>query len=91
MNAVVSDCWVYGQDVSRIFLIKIPKLKTIRALKKAIKDEKIESFCDMEADCLNLYFIPDSDNEPVEDRLEQIQLDTLKPLGLRTKISENFA
>jgi len=85
------DCWVYGQDVGRIFLVEIPEPKTVGALKNAIKNEQFQSFRDVEADRLDLYFIPDSDSEPVEDRLEKIQLDTLKRLGSRTKIPEDFA
>jgi len=89
MDAI--DCWVYGQDVGRIFLVEIPEPKTVGALKNAIKNANFQSFRDVEAARLDLYFIPDSDSEPVEDRLEQIQLDTLKRLRPRTKISENFA
>ena len=54
-HAITLQCWVIGNDPSRVFPVEIAKTKTIGALKKAIKDEKKPEFDQLVADILVLW------------------------------------
>ncbi|KAG6328972.1 hypothetical protein ID866_10116 [Astraeus odoratus] len=87
-------CWVYGTDVSRIFLVEISKTKTVAALRKAIRDEKPVVFGTVDANTLDIYpiaFDDDVDDERIEHALNMwnVRHETKKVKG-RTKLSKLF-
>ena len=49
------NCWVLGDDPTRIFTVEILETKYVSALKKAIKDEKSNAFQHIDADSLKLW------------------------------------
>ena len=49
------NCWVLGDDLQRVFSVKIAKSDTVGGLKKAIKKEKEPEFDDYAADRLDLW------------------------------------
>ena len=70
--AVVPDmtlnCWVRGQEIRRIFPVNISPSQTTGALKKVIKNDKLD-FRDIDADALDLYKVSLADDEGLEKAL----------------------
>ncbi|KAI9574356.1 hypothetical protein HD554DRAFT_1992315, partial [Boletus coccyginus] len=65
---------VCGSDIERIFEVKISKMRTVTTLKKAIKNEKLMAFHNMNADTLDLYKPRNPVGEPYKENLRQIIL-----------------
>jgi len=53
------NCFVLGGDPNRVFEIKIAPTESVSALKKAIKEEKKQTFRDVDADTLQLWKVSD--------------------------------
>ena len=47
------NCWVFGDDVSQVFPVKITNTESVGTLKKAIRDEKL-ALQHVDADSLTL-------------------------------------
>ncbi|KAF9236576.1 hypothetical protein BU15DRAFT_28414, partial [Melanogaster broomeanus] len=85
------DCWVHGEDVGKIFPVKISSTETVGELKKAIKNEKPVGFRDVDADDLDLYpFRPVDPDEDLENALKQWKLGCNARLGPRRRLSVCF-
>jgi hypothetical protein len=54
-NTLELNCWVLGDDPSRVFAVEIASSKTVSFLKETIKDKKKRVFDDIDADSLNLW------------------------------------
>jgi hypothetical protein len=54
-RSIELNCWVLGDETSRIFPVKISESKSVGALKKAIKGEKQHRFQSIDADALDLW------------------------------------
>jgi Crinkler effector protein N-terminal domain len=59
------NCWVLGDDVSKVFPIEIPSTKSVGILQKAIKNEKV-ALQHIDADSLTLWKV-----SIPQDRLQQ--------------------
>ena len=53
------NCWVLGDDSSRVFPVKIAAMESVGTLKKVIKDEKKPAFDHLTADSLDLWMVSD--------------------------------
>jgi len=51
------QCWVRGADPEKPFTVEIPTKATVNDLKKAIRNEKLVEFHDVDANDLDLYKI----------------------------------
>ncbi|KAF9242002.1 hypothetical protein BU15DRAFT_21037, partial [Melanogaster broomeanus] len=83
------DCWVHGEDVGKIFPVKISSTETVGELKKAIKNENPVGFHDVDPRDLDLYrFRFPAHDETLEDELKKWKLD--ERLGPRRRLSVCF-
>jgi hypothetical protein len=60
------NCWVLGDDASKVFPIKIAKTESVGTLKEAVKDKNSESFHNVDARSLTLWKV-----SIPKDRLQQ--------------------
>ena len=51
------NCWVLGEDSTRIFPVKVDRDENVGALKKAIKEEKKPTFDHITADSLDVWSV----------------------------------
>lgn len=49
------NCWLFGDELNRVFVVEIQKTKTVDALKKAIKGENQKTFRNLDALFLDLW------------------------------------
>jgi hypothetical protein len=61
------NCWVLGDDVSKVFPIEIPSTKSVGILQKAIKNEKKPELDHLAASSLTLWKV----SIPVNPHLRQ--------------------
>ncbi|KAF8326121.1 uncharacterized protein EI90DRAFT_2820492, partial [Cantharellus anzutake] len=61
------NCWVLGDDASRVFPVEISNAKPVGALKEAIKDKKKVTLQHVDADALTLWNV----SIPVDDGFEE--------------------
>jgi Crinkler effector protein N-terminal domain len=55
MSAVFDiNCWVIGEETSRVFPVKIPVTESVGTLRDAIKEKK-QAFRNIDADTLELW------------------------------------
>jgi hypothetical protein len=54
-NTLELNCWVLGDDPSRVFPVEIASSKTVGFLKEAIKDKMKPAFDHIAANSLNLW------------------------------------
>jgi hypothetical protein len=54
-NTLELNCWVLGDDLSRVFLLKITSLEMVGVLRKAIRDKKKHAFENIDANSLCLW------------------------------------
>ena len=55
MSILELNCWILGEDVNRVFPVKIQTTESVGALRKAIKEEKKPEFDHVPADSLKLW------------------------------------
>ena len=92
------NCWVRGEDSSRIFSVEIGRDKNVASLKEAIKEKKKAVFDNVDADSLVVWkvSIPTTDSDgqvDLEDKVKAMRLDgrnKLFPLKKLHKIFENL-
>jgi hypothetical protein len=58
-DVLEANYWVLGDDTECVFLVEIPRIKTVGALKKVIKDEKQQRLGDIGPDTLVLWKVSD--------------------------------
>jgi Crinkler effector protein N-terminal domain len=75
------NCWVLGEDSTRIFPVEIDRGKNVGALKKAIKEVKV-AFGPIDADSLVVWnvSIPIDEDANVEAQVKNLRLHEKKPL-----------
>jgi hypothetical protein len=79
------NCWVLGEDSTRIFPVKIDHNEDVGGLKKAIKEEKV-AFDRIDADSLEVWnvSIPINEDTNVEAQVKNLRLHEKKSLwGLK--------
>jgi hypothetical protein len=77
------NCFVQGEDASRVFTVEIPNSKLISALRDAIKDKNPASFHDVDARSLHLWDVSIPVDDDFEDKMRGIELkdeDELSPV-----------
>ena len=77
------NCLVLGDDLKKVFTVKIDKTENVSILKKLIKEEKASRLKHVDASDLELWSvsIPTDDNADVERLKKHINnLEPLKPL-----------
>ena len=74
MAVIQLNCFVFGDDPSRIFVIEIEDTKTVSALKEVIKDKKKPYFDRVPADSLDIYKVSIPIDAQLHDGLQDFQL-----------------
>jgi hypothetical protein len=76
------NCWVLGEDSTRIFPVEIDGAKNVGALKKAIKEEMKPTFDHITADSLDVWnvSIPIDEDANLEAQVKNLRLHEKKPL-----------
>ena len=82
MSLLLLNCWVLGEDSTRIFPVEIHPNKNVGGLKKAIKEEKKPAFDNITADSLEVWnvSIPIDEDANLEARVKDLRLHEKKPL-----------
>jgi hypothetical protein len=86
------NCLLLGDDPNRIFTIEIADIKTVIALRKAIKDEKKHAFQHIDADTLVLWKVSFPVNESLKENLGKlVDEESLSPVdGLSDVFPESL-
>jgi hypothetical protein len=76
------NCWVLGDDSTRIFPVKIDGNENVGSLKEAIKEKKKPAFDHITADSLDVWnvSIPIDGDTNIEARAKDLRLHEKKPL-----------
>ena len=76
------NCWVLGEDSTRIFPVKVDHDENVGALKKAIKEEKKPAFDHIIADSLEIWnvSIPIHEDTNLQAQVKDLRLHERKPL-----------
>jgi hypothetical protein len=76
------NCWVLGEDSTRIFPVKIDRDENVGALKKAIKQEMKPAFDPITANSLDVWnvSIPIDEDANLEAQVKNLRLHEKKPL-----------
>src|ERR1700733_5880108 len=76
------NCWILGEDSTRIFPVEIDRGKNVGALKKAIKEEKKVAFDRIDADSLDVWnvSIPIDGDMNLEAQVKDLRLHEKKSL-----------
>ena len=86
------NCWVLGEDSTRIFPVKIDHNEDVGGLKKAIKEEKKPAFDHITADSLEVWnvSIPINEDTNVEAQVKNLRLHEKKSLWGLKKLPRIF-
>jgi Crinkler effector protein N-terminal domain len=76
------NCWVLGEDSTRIFSVEIDRDKNVGGLKQAIKEKKVPAFDRIDADSLDVWnvSIPIGEDANLEAQVKNLRLHEKKPL-----------
>jgi hypothetical protein len=76
------NCWVLGEDSTRIFPVEIDHDENVGGLKKAIKEEMKPTFDHITANSLNVWSvsIPINEDTNLEAQVKGLRLHEKKPL-----------
>ena len=85
------NCYVRGDDQDRVFEVEIGENKSIASLKKAIKDEKSQTFRDVDVDSLVLWKGSVSFDRRLKQEVEKINFREEKPLQPGDVLSRVFS
>ena len=79
---LILNCWVLGEDSTRIFPVEIDRGKNVGSLKKAIREEKKPAFDHIPADSLSVWnvSIPINEDTNLEAQVKDLRLHEKKPL-----------
>ncbi|KAI6010554.1 hypothetical protein EDC04DRAFT_2580846 [Pisolithus marmoratus] len=83
-------CWVCSDDIEDVFMVEIWREVTMGTLKSALKNEKLDTFRDVDVNTLKIYclFIPSDADQVVE--LRKWRVHGKKPLDPDQQLSELF-
>jgi len=86
------NCWVLGEDSTRIFPVEIDRDKDVGALKKAIKEEKKKAFDHIDADSLEVWkvCIPIDEDTNLQAQVNGLRLHEKKPLWALKRLLRIF-
>jgi Crinkler effector protein N-terminal domain len=82
---------VLGADHHHIFPVEISALKTVGALKKAIKKDKTHAFQHINADTLVLWSVSMPTNRTLEEELSKLELIDEGSLSPANRLSKEFS
>jgi hypothetical protein len=84
------NCCVLGEGVQNVFLVEVPRSKTVSALKEVIKEKNQQAFKGVDARSLDLWkvFIPV--DQGLEEKLNDIELNDNESLSPVDKLSKVF-
>jgi hypothetical protein len=75
------NCFVLGDDLKKVFTVKINKTENVSILKDLIKEKKAPHLDHVDASDLNLWNVSISMDDDVDERLKNVNnLEPLKPL-----------
>jgi hypothetical protein len=76
------NCWVLGEESTRIFPVEIDCDENVGALKKAIKEEKKQAFDHIDADSLDVWnvSIPIDEDTNLQAQVKGLRLHEKLPL-----------
>ena len=76
------NCWVLGEDSTRIFPVEIDRDKNVGDLKEAIKEKKFPAFDHITADSLDVWnvSIPIDEDTNLQAQVNGLRLHEKKPL-----------
>jgi len=76
------NCWVLGEDSTRIFPVEIDRNENVGGLKEAIKEKKKPAFDHITADSLGVWkvSIPIDEDANLEEQVKKLRLQDKKPL-----------
>ncbi|KAL4061796.1 hypothetical protein V8B97DRAFT_1878730 [Scleroderma yunnanense] len=74
-SVMVLNCWVRGDEIERIFPVKISGEAPVGDLKEVIKNKKSVDFRDIDANNLALYNVSVPCNEDLAGNVERLTLD----------------
>jgi hypothetical protein len=83
------NCFVHNDDPHYVFPIKIARTESIGTLKRSIKDDNPESFCDVDARSLVLWKVSIPVNDGFKENVRKIKLrdeDALSPVDRLSKV-----
>ena len=92
MEPLTLQCWIYGEDIGRIFKVKTSRTERVTYLKYVIKNEMPATLRDMDAGSLALYkiFLLDATDAQLEESLKNLSVGKEERLGPLTKLSMLF-
>ena len=82
------NCFVLGDDLKKLFTLKIPKTENVSILKKLIKEEKASRLEHVDASDLQLWNVSIPVNGDADERLKSIN--NLEPLDALLRLSDVF-
>ena len=76
------NCWVLGEDSTRVFRVEIDRGENVGGLKKAIKEEMKPAFDNITANSLEVWnvSIPIDEDANLEAQVKNLRLHEKKPL-----------
>ena len=76
------NCWVLGEDSTRIFPVEVDRDENVGGLKKAIKEEKKQAFDHIDADSLDVWnvSIPIDEDTNLQAQVKGMRLHEKKSL-----------
>ena len=76
------NCWVLGEDSTRVFPVEIDRGENVGGLKKAIKEEMKPAFDNITANSLEVWnvSIPIDEDANLEAQVKNLRLHEKKPL-----------
>ena len=87
------NCWVLGEDSTRIFPVEIDRNKNVGALKEAIKEKKKPAFDHLASDSLDVWnvSIPINEDTDLQAHVKGLRLDEKKPLWALKGLHRTFS
>jgi len=85
------NCWVFDDDISQVFPVKIPNTESLDAFRKAIKDKKKLSLHHVDADALTLWKVSFPVNHNFQQSLANLDLTDETSLLSADDLSDVFS
>ena len=82
------NCFVLGDDLKKVFTVKIPKTENVSILKDLIKEKNSSSFCNVDLKNIDLWNVSIPMDDEADERLKNI--DNLEPLKPLLSLSQVF-
>jgi hypothetical protein len=77
------NCFVLGDDLKKVFTLKIPKTENVSILKDLIKEKNLSSFGNVDSKIITLWKVSIPIDEDADERLKNftnLNLESLTPL-----------